>query len=146
VATNRDMDLQVRKWKCAGGHACSREDCWYFKDSGERNTSVFLKPSNGEFYCNLCKRIAESTGECPALRFTVKGKNEVAHVHCGKHNHGIDVAVDQETRERFAIHAMKLAANAPHLTPSWYTQCNVRELLSEKMGDNASLDNVNLEE
>lgn len=70
----------------------------------------------------------------------------MTHVHSGEHNHSIDVAVDQEVCERFAIHAMRAAANDPQLTPSRYTHMRVRDALLAKMGEDAASNGVNLEE
>jgi hypothetical protein len=138
----------VRRWKCEGGHACRNKACWFVKDLGGRlNTIAFDKTTEGVWYCNFCHEEASSTGECEALRFQVKEKEKdafIAHVHYGRHNHGTDITVSQEVRERFAIHAMKTAAS--DLTPAKYTQCQVREALFAKMEENASSNDNNLEE
>jgi hypothetical protein len=104
---------QVRLWKCEGGHVCDNEECWYAKSEGKPNGVAFDKTTDGGWYCNWCTLEARSTGDCEAKRYAVKGDTDIAHVHVGKHNHAINVAVSQEIRERFAAHAIRAAAKIP---------------------------------
>jgi hypothetical protein len=102
--------------------------------------------SSGEWYCNWCKGLTVEESACTAVRYQLKGEAEVTHVHSREHNHNIDVAMDQEVCERFAIHAMQTDANDPQLTPSRYTYMRVRDALLAKMGEDAASNEVNLKE